>query len=100
MKTKLPEGRSFWSSPSRALRTAWLSVVLALGVSGTALAQAQVNVSGTVKNAAGAPLAGVLVRLSGTDTRSVTNTNGRYVITAPATGTLNRSEERRVGKEC
>ena len=88
MKTKLPERRSFWSSPSRGLRTAWLSLVLALGVSGTALAQ-QVTVSGTVRNAAGAPLAGVLVRLSGTDTRSTTNTNGRYVITAPATGTLN-----------
>ncbi|MBC7672787.1 MAG: carboxypeptidase regulatory-like domain-containing protein, partial [Polaromonas sp.] len=82
MKTKLPERRSFWSSPARGLRTAWLSLVLALGVSGTALAQ-QVTVSGTVRNAAGAPLAGVLVRLSGTDTRSTTNTNGRYVITAP-----------------
>jgi TonB-linked SusC/RagA family outer membrane protein len=87
MKTKLPERRSFWSSPSRGIRTAWLSVALALGMSGTALAQ-QVSVSGTVKNAAGAPLAGVLVRLSGTDTRAVTNTNGRYVITAPATGAL------------
>ena len=88
MKTMLPERRSFWSSPSRGIRTAWLSVALALGMSGTALAQ-QVSVSGTVKNAAGAPLAGVLVRLSGTDTRSLTNTSGRYVITAPATGTLN-----------
>ena len=88
MQTILPHRRTFWSSASLGIRTAWLTLVLALGVSGTAMAQ-QLNVTGTVRNAAGAPLAGVLVRLSGTDTRSVSNTNGRYAITAPASGTLN-----------
>lgn len=87
MQTTLPDRQSFWSSPSFGLRTAWLSLVLALGVSGTALGQ-QLNVSGTVRNAAGAPLTGVLVRVEGTDTRVASTTNGRYAVIAPATGTL------------
>ena len=87
MQTTLPDRQSFWSSPSLGLRTAWLSLALIMGMSGTALSQ-QLNVSGTVRNAAGTPLTGVLVRVEGTDTRVVSTTNGRYVVTAPATGTL------------
>jgi TonB-dependent starch-binding outer membrane protein SusC len=71
-----------------ALRAAGMAILLAIAVSGTAFAQ-QLVVTGTVTSAAGAPLQGVTVRISGTETRSLTNASGRYSISAPANGTLN-----------
>lgn len=54
---------------------------------GTAWAQG-VRVSGTVTSQGGAPLSGVAVRVLGGDSATTTNATGRYVITAPTTGTL------------
>jgi TonB-linked SusC/RagA family outer membrane protein len=71
-----------------ALRAAGIALLLAFVVSGTAFAQ-QLVVTGTVTSAAGQPLQGVTVRISGTETRALTNASGRYSISAPANGTLN-----------
>jgi TonB-linked SusC/RagA family outer membrane protein len=69
----------------KMLRGFLMSVVL----SGTALAQQ--TVTGTVTAVGGTPLPGVTVRVQGTDTRAVTNTFGRYTVTAPADATLSFS---------
>jgi TonB-linked SusC/RagA family outer membrane protein len=71
----------------RWLFTLGLSLVFALTLSGTAWAQL-VAVSGTVTSAAGVPLPGVTVRVQGTDTRTVTDANGHYRLTAPADAVL------------
>lgn len=71
----------------RWLFTLGLSVVFALLLSGTAWAQL-VAVSGTVTSAAGVPLPGVTVRVQGTDTRTVTDANGKYRLSAPADAVL------------
>jgi TonB-linked SusC/RagA family outer membrane protein len=57
-------------------------------MAGVAMAQ-QIAVTGTVTGASGAPLQGVTVRVSGTETRVLTNATGRYTITAPSNGALN-----------
>jgi TonB-linked SusC/RagA family outer membrane protein len=77
--------RRLWNSQSFS-RGLGLSVVLALALFGTALGQAQV--SGTVTSAAGEPLRGVTVRVSGTDVRTMTDAAGKYALTAPADGVL------------
>jgi TonB-linked SusC/RagA family outer membrane protein len=64
-----------------------MSVMFALTLSGTALGQT-IPVSGTVTTTTGDPLPGVTVRVQGTDTRAVTGTNGKYTISAPASGVL------------
>ena len=71
----------------RWLFTLGLSLVFALMLSGTAWAQL-VAVSGTVTSAAGVPLPGVTVRVQGTDTRTVTDANGHYRLSAPADAVL------------
>jgi TonB-linked SusC/RagA family outer membrane protein len=71
----------------RWLFTLGLSLVFALTLSGTAWAQL-VAVAGTVTSAAGAPLPGVTVRVQGTDTRTITDANGHYRLTAPADAVL------------
>jgi TonB-dependent starch-binding outer membrane protein SusC len=56
---------------------------------GTALGQAQeIPVSGTITSVTGEKLAGVTVQVRGTDTRTSTDANGRYSITAPSDGVL------------
>jgi len=65
-----------------------MSMLFSMLFAGVALAQ-QVAVTGTVTSQAGAPLQGVTVRVSGTETRVLTNGTGRYTITAPANGALN-----------
>ncbi len=50
---------------------------------------AQVTIQGTVKSAQdGSPLPGVSILLKGTTTGTVTDLNGNYSLSAPATGTL------------
>jgi TonB-linked SusC/RagA family outer membrane protein len=59
-------------------------------LSGTAFGQ-NLAVSGTVTSTAGAPMPGVTVRVQGTDTRTVTNQNGKYFLNAPSDAVLNFS---------
>jgi TonB-linked SusC/RagA family outer membrane protein len=53
-----------------------------------AAAWAQSNVSGTVRDAAGAPVAGVSVVVKGTTIGATTDVGGNYSITAPSNATL------------
>jgi len=87
MEETVPRRQSFTNIPLRVLRAIGTSVLLVMLFAGNALAQ-QVAVTGTVTGAGGGPLAGVTVRISGTETRVLTNATGRYTITAPANGAL------------
>ena len=86
MKTKLP-GTRWWNDLPNALRAAGISLLCALALSSTASAQ-QIAVSGTVTSSEGQPLAGVTVRVLGSELRSVTQPNGKYFINAPSDGVL------------
>jgi TonB-linked SusC/RagA family outer membrane protein len=79
------------SRPTHRLRPMWMSVLMALAMSGTALGQAPpIPVSGTVTSTGGFPLRGVTIRVQGTDIIAFTNANGRYSIpAAPSDGVLN-----------
>src|SRR5712664_2994261 len=68
-------------------RHAGMSLLLALVVCGTALGQG-IQVSGTVNSAKGVGLRGVTVHLRGTETRTVTDADGKYSLTAPSDGVL------------
>ena len=87
MWTKLPGRRSFRNSRSHHLLTVGMGLLLALVLTGSASAQ-QTRVAGTVTAAGGPPLAGVTVRVEGTDSTTFTNDAGRYTIAAPADGVL------------
>jgi TonB-linked SusC/RagA family outer membrane protein len=88
-KTKVPPGTSSFRNALRhCLRAVGVSVLFALGLSPTALAQ-RITVSGTVNAAEGTPLQGVTVSVQGTDSRAVTAANGRYLIgNVPPDGVL------------
>ena len=61
-----------------------LTLILALGVSGSLLGQASVPVTGTVKDASGAAIPGVRVQLSVADavvSTATTGNDGRYELT-------------------
>jgi TonB-linked SusC/RagA family outer membrane protein len=79
----------------RFLRTAGMSLLLALTFKGVALAQ-QVTVSGTVTTTTGVPLQGVTVRVQGSDARATTGANGKYTLNAPSNAVLTYS---RVGQK-
>jgi TonB-linked SusC/RagA family outer membrane protein len=87
MEETVPRRQSWSNTPIRALRAIGTSLLLAMLFAGSALAQ-QIAVTGTVSGAAGNPLSGVTVRISGTETRVLTNATGRYTINAPANGAL------------
>ncbi len=70
------------------LRALWMGVLFALTVSGSAVGQ-QAPVTGVVTSTNGAPLAGVRVRVQGTELRAFTNANGRFSIAAPDNSVLN-----------
>jgi TonB-linked SusC/RagA family outer membrane protein len=93
-KVMLVVRHSLPSSRLRWLCAAAMSLLFAVSLSGTALAQ-QVAVTGTVSSATGTPLGGVLVRVQGTDARAVTAPNGTYNISAPTDAVLTFS---RVGQ--
>lgn len=84
---KVSGTHSFLNGRSRWLRTAGMSLLFTLAFSAMALSQ-DLSVSGTVTSQAGAPLSGVTVRVQGTDTRAVTNANGKYFLRAPADAVL------------
>ncbi len=88
MEETVPRRQSFRINPLSALRALGMSMLLSMLFAGVAMAQA-IAVTGTVTSQAGAPLQGVTVRVSGTETRVLTNGTGRYTITAPANGALN-----------
>ena len=88
MEETVPKRQSFKDTPLRVLRAIGTSVLLVMLIAGSALAQSQIAVTGTVSGAGGGPLSGVTVRISGTETRVLTNATGRYTITAPANGAL------------
>src|SRR5213083_3089794 len=86
MEKMLPTRHSFRNSrPHRWLAVA-MSLTLSLVMSGTAAAQQ--TVAGTVTSSAGAPLRGVTVHVQNTQTRSVTDNNGRYSISAAPDATI------------
>ncbi|HEX4468591.1 MAG TPA: TonB-dependent receptor plug domain-containing protein, partial [Gemmatimonadaceae bacterium] len=87
MEKRLPGKRSYLTSIARAIGVLGLGLVIALALSGTAQGQT-VSVTGKVTNAAGQPLRGVSVHVSGTTSRVLTDANGRYAITAPSNGIL------------
>ena len=88
MRMNLSGQQTFGSRTPRGLWAMGMSLLLAMVLGGTAAAQ-QIVVTGAVTSSGGAPLPGVTVRVSGTDSRTVTNTNGRYTISALSNGTLN-----------
>ena len=90
MTKKLPDRRSFWPELPSAVRALGAALLFTLVVGGSARAQ-DISVTGTVASAGGSPLAGVLVRVAGRDTRATSTSNGRYVISAPANGSLTYS---------
>src|SRR5689334_2337370 len=88
MEETVPRRQSFRNNPLSVLRAVGMSMLFSMLFAGVALAQS-IAVTGTVTSQAGAPLPGVTVRVSGTETRVLTNGSGRYTITAPANGALN-----------
>jgi TonB-linked SusC/RagA family outer membrane protein len=88
MEETVPSRQSFRNTPLRVLRAVGMSMLASMLFASVAMAQA-IAVTGTVTSQAGAPLQGVTVRVSGTETRVLTNGTGRYTITAPANGALN-----------
>ena len=64
-----------------------LSLIAAMGFFALAEAQNQ-QVSGTVTNVDGTPIAGATVVVDGTSTGTSTGSDGRFIIAAPADGTL------------
>ena len=88
MEKKVPDRQSNWGNLKQGVFAVCSSLFLVFALSGTALAQ-QVTVTGTVTTTGGGPLPGVAVRVSGAETRVVTNSVGRYSIVAPANGALN-----------
>ena len=87
MEKTLPDRQSLWSALATVLRAAGVSLLLALTLSRTATGQ-QIAVTGTVASTGGAPIQGVTVGVTGSDTRVLTSANGRYLINAPANGVL------------
>src|SRR5215212_2596759 len=64
-----------------------LALLFLVAVSGEAYAQAT-PITGTVTSASGTPLPGVTVRVQGTNTRAVTNSAGKYSVSAPPDAVL------------
>jgi TonB-linked SusC/RagA family outer membrane protein len=73
---------------NRAHRFWAVAMALVLALVPQVTARAQTQVTGTVTSTGGTPLRGVTVRVAGTETRTLTDVNGRYTIAAPAEGVL------------
>jgi len=87
MEKKVPGRHSVRNGLLHCCRIVGMTLTLALALGRTASAQ-RMEISGTVTSTAGAPLAGVTVRLQGTDTATVTSANGRYSLNGRADGVL------------
>ncbi|GAC1639355.1 MAG: TonB-dependent receptor [Chloroflexota bacterium] len=79
-------GESVWNRHRVRLRAAAATLLFAMA--GRAAEAQQIGVSGTVTSRSGGPIAGVTVRVLGTETRTVTSATGKYFVNAPADGTL------------
>ena len=90
MQKQTSDRSSFRTRCVRRLCAAGVGLLLASGLARTAEAQDErLIVSGTVTGQEGAPLTGVTVTATGTDSRAVTGVNGRYSITnVPSNATL------------
>jgi len=80
-------GRKSVNRRLSALRVVAMSLVFGMFLSSIALSQG-LPITGTVTTTGGAPLPGVTVRVQGTDTRAITDANGRYRLSAPADAIL------------
>jgi len=89
MEKMLPRKESVRTNRPHWLRAAAMALLLAVALSGTAFAQT--GVSGTVTSTAGEALRGVRVQVKGTDTRALTDANGKYSIRAPSDAVLSFS---------
>ena len=76
------------SKPTKTGRTAVRILAALIFVMSAAGAYAQQSVSGTVKNKAGEPMAGVSVLVEGTTVGTTTNTAGAFTLSVPANATL------------
>lgn len=76
------------SKPTKTGRTAVRILAALIFVMSAAGAYAQQSVSGTVKNKAGEPMAGVSVLVEGTTVGTTTNTAGAFTLNVPANATL------------
>ena len=85
---KMQSDRLGFRNTSQRVRALGIAALFALTFSGTAASQ-QAPVTGTVTSTNGAPLAGVRVRVQGTELRVFTNANGRFSIAAPENSVLN-----------
>jgi TonB-dependent starch-binding outer membrane protein SusC len=91
MQKTTSDRSSFRTRCVRGLRAAGVGLLIASALGRPAEAQddQRLIVSGTVTGQEGAPLTGVTVTATGTDSRAVTGVNGRYSITnVPANATL------------
>src|SRR5687768_15637828 len=90
MQKQTSDRSSFRTRWMRGLCAAGVGLLIASGLARTAEAQDErLIVSGTVTGQEGAPLTGVTVTATGTDSRAVTGVNGRYSITnVPSNATL------------
>lgn len=66
------------------MRFRLMSLILALLMGGTALAQQTGRIEGTVTRVDGSGLPGVIVVVDGTNAATLTDSNGRFSLTAPA----------------
>lgn len=69
------------------IRKLLVTLLVALGTCISSLAQ-QLQVTGTVKDQAGQPVAGATILVQGSTAGTTSNADGSYVIAAPAQGTL------------
>jgi hypothetical protein len=78
-----------WNSMNpQYYRALCLTVVFVLFAVARIFAQANIKVSGTVKDGKGETLPGVSVRLKGATSGTLTDAQGHYTIQADAAGTL------------
>jgi TonB-dependent starch-binding outer membrane protein SusC len=90
MNKMLSGRRAFSHRSASRLCAGALGFLLVLAVGGTAGAQ-EIAISGTVSAPTGAPLRDVLVRVQGTDTRTLTDAAGRYAVRAAPSAVLSFS---------
>jgi TonB-linked SusC/RagA family outer membrane protein len=77
--------RSHWPYGLRHPKSVFIIcfVIICMALSDRVSAQGQVKVSGTVSDTTGAALAGVGVRVRGTQTGTATDINGKFTVTVP-----------------
>ncbi len=87
MQDMLLRKHSFWTNRLSFAREVGMSLVLALVMCGTVLAQ-QIQVTGRVTSDEGDALQGAIVRVQDSDIRTTTDASGRFTLSAPSDGVL------------